>query len=491
MSDKLKSLILAIQTNDGYHNHIIKLLDYTEAELDDLIEEITKCVLTLAENPNAKNRNSMIRTLMNLYTSLHIFKMNKVLISDKDSYEFEIESITGGLFYIHTKEKLGNVKDVTEELLDAFNSHAMCKDDIDNDTSKMNIFTSNTKDDTNNNLTSVIPSIREEFSEEDIECIDNLMANGQLRDFYYFNVMTNRIDYKSYMDARPGVKRRQKIHNLVTAMEGRYRFTIGKDGGIRASHINKKYEFCSLINYLAGSYEYYLNSLERLVGKRYKYNSRIDKVYEVASFDRGGRCLISRAQLLFTKKFYEKLDTMVNWYIDNVPDINTKFDAIIEMFQVSSGRTHRDPYEALMFSLKRDRIHAKFKLDVMQNEYISVIVKSDDVINIIKSICNLTDSQLNRLQRSANENLFKLYDCCYDLRAYNNIRDAIANDFKYYQYNMTDYERFKYLVKHVKYFKKTKNSLEQLGVSQTDIEMQNSYEELNSLIRAKIANKFK
>ena len=61
MSENLKAPIVAIQDNDKYYNYVTKLLDYIDEQLNDLTQEIIKCVLALSEG-NMENKNSMIRT---------------------------------------------------------------------------------------------------------------------------------------------------------------------------------------------------------------------------------------------------------------------------------------------------------------------------------------------------------------------------------------------------------------------------------------------
>lgn len=208
MSENLKSLIVAIQDNDKYYNYVTKLLDYTDEQLNDLTQEIIKCVLALSEG-NMKNKNSMIRTLMNLYTSLHIVIMNRSAIGSSDNHKFRIENIAGGLYYTYPKEGLEYVKDVTDELLTAFSDSPMNNDnntipevgteDIEpthpvrsmNSTSRMDIFNSDAKPELTNKSNINVPSTREEFSRYKRVAI--------FMSYLYFHSMThtlwNKLDY--------------------------------------------------------------------------------------------------------------------------------------------------------------------------------------------------------------------------------------------------------------------------------------------------------
>lgn len=506
MSENLKALIVAIQDNDKYYNYVTELLDYTDEQLNDLTQEIIKCVLALSEG-NMKNKNSMIRTLMNLYTSLHIVIMNRSAIGSSDNHKFRIENIAGGLYYTYPKEGLEYVKDVTDELLTAFSDSPMNNDDnvipevntgdIEpthpvrsiNSTSRMDIFSSDAKPETINKSDINVPSTREEFSEEDIRLIDELVANGQLKDFYYYNVLTNKLDYLDYFNSRPGVKRRQKVQNLVTAMEGRYKFFFAKDGNVVATHSRKKYEFCSLASYLVGTHDYYLRSLEPLVGKRYKFN-RMHKLYELSLWDAGGKVFITREQFNFTVKFYEKLDKMVKWLIDNVDGISNKFEAVLEMFKINSKYTSRNAYGALVFSLRRSVVHNKVKLAVMEMNNI-YSVSGIDVFHT--ALANeISDSDMETLKSLFTVDLFELYDKDYKRRAYNSLRYKLYREFEILNHNMINFGRFKYYTTETSmdFYTRIVDMLSLFDVTKADIESVNSYDQLNNLIARKLANKF-
>lgn len=506
MSEDLKALIVAIQDNDKYYNYVTKLLDYTDEQLNDLTQEIIKCVLALSEG-NMKNKNSMIRTLMNLYTSLHIVIMNRDAIGSSDNHKFRTENITGGLYYTYPKEGLEYVKDVTDELLTAFSDSPMDNDnntipevgteDIEpthpvrsmNSTSRMDIFNSDAKPELTNKSNINVPSTREEFSEEDIRLIDELVASGQLKDFYYYNVLTNKLDYLDYFNSRPGVKRRQKIQNLVTAMEGRYKFFFAKDGNVIATHSIKKYEFCSLASYLVGTQDYYLRSLESSVGKRYKFN-RMHKLYELSLLDAGGKVFITREQFNFTVKFYEKLDKMIKWFIENLDNVNNKFEAILEMFKINSKYTSRDAYKALVFSLRRNIIHNKVKLAVMESNNIYSV----NAIDILyTSLANeIDDSDMQTLKSLFNVDLFELYDKDYKRRAYDSLRYKLYREFEILNSNMLNFGRFKYYTTETSmdFYTRIVDMLSLFGIDKVDIESVNSYDQLNNLIARKLANKF-
>lgn len=538
MSDKLKSLIVAIQDNDQYYDYVIKLLDYSEEELNELSKEIIRCVLSLSEG-NMKNKNSMIRTLMNLYTSLHIVIMNRSLIGTSDNYQFRIENITGGLYYTYPREGIEHVEDVTDELLSAFSSseikeepsHLEETQEIKEPSKARPIFedlyyqSRNKKTDSSVDPTfkdayyqptstkmdffaeppvyeEVLPRIpktsydnvpltRDDFNEEDIKCIDTLLDNGRIKDFLYYNVMTNTMDYKSYLDNRPGVKRRQKTHNLVTAMEGRYKFFFRKDGTVNASHRIKKYEFCSVLEYLIGSQQFYLDRLEALVDRKYKL-TKDGRAYEVSRCDLGGRVFITKEQLNFTKIFYEKLDRMVNWLIENIDEVTTKLDALIAMFRVNTPHTSRDPYQALAFAIRRQSIHSAMKLRVLEDNGLRVLLNTDSILQLVNYKCKGQEEELKILETYFQVELLGLYDKDYRRRAYNNLRLKLYRQFELLQCNMITFERFKfYVTQHsYDYYQRIMSMIKMFDISITEIKTLESYEDLNRLLATKLRNKF-
>lgn len=537
MSEDLKALIVAIQDNDKYYNYVTKLLDYTDEQLNDLTQEIIKCVLALSEG-NMKNKNSMIRTLMNLYTSLHIVIMNRDAIGSSDNHKFRIENIAGGLYYTYPKEGLEYVKDVTDELLTAFSSteveeptHINKTQEIKEPSEARPIFedlyyqSRNKKTDSSVDPTfkdayyqptstkmdffaeppvyeEVLPRIpktsydnvpltRGDFSEEDIKCIDELLNNGTIKDFLYYNVLTNTMDYRSYLDNRAGVKRRQKTHNLVTAMEGRYKFFFRKDGTINASHSKKKYEFCSVLEYLIGSQQFYLDRLECLVDRKYKL-TKDGRAYEVSRCDLGGRVFITKEQLNFTKIFYEKLDRMVNWLIENIDEVTTKLDALIAMFRVNTPHTSRDPYQALAFAIRRQSIHSAMKLRVLEDNGLRVLLDTDSILQLVNYKCKGQEEELKILEAYFQVELLELYDKDYRRRAYNNLRLKLYRQFELLQCNMITFERFKfYVTQHsYDYYQRIMSMIKMFDVSMTEIKTLESYEDLNRLLATKLRNKF-